>query len=91
MVRAKFKVTEVKRSMSTGVVDRKEDGSPIYGNVEVQSVKLAPVYSTDPNSENKKFWDASPSGSIELGVVNQAAWSEFELDKEYYIDFTKAE
>lgn len=90
MTRAKFKVNRIERSMTTGVVGEK-DGKKVYGSVEVQTVKLSPVYSDDPGSENKKFWEASPSGIIELGVVNKAAWSAFELDKEYYVDFTQAE
>lgn len=90
MTRAKFRVTQIVRSMTTTKV-REEDGKDVYGPAEVQTVRLQPVYSSDPGSENKKFWEASPSGSIELGVVNKAAWSTFELDKEYYVDFTKAE
>lgn len=29
-------------------------------------------------------------GEIRLDVVNQEAWQHFELDKEYYVDFTPA-
>lgn len=41
-------------------------------------------------SENTKFWQASPSGRLELGCINQEAADAFELGKEYYIDFIKA-
>lgn len=76
MVRAKFKVDEIRRTkyqqeMHTIVM------SPVYGN-------------NDPNHENTKFWNASPSGKLELGCVNMEAAKIFELGEEYYIDFTKA-
>jgi len=60
-------------------------------NIEMRTVVLSPVYSDDPNHENKKFWNYTPSGSISLGVVNQDAWKHFELGKEYYIEFRKAD
>jgi len=53
-------------------------------------VVLAPVCSEDPNHENKKFWDATPSGSCWMGINNPAAFDQFEKDAEYYVDFTKA-
>jgi hypothetical protein len=37
------------------------------------------------------FWDASPSGGLTLGTINPAAWEQFELGKEYYLDFAKVE
>ena len=53
-------------------------------------VTLTPVYSSDPNHENKAFWDASPSGSITLWINNPAGFATFEVGKEYYVDFTPA-
>ena len=53
---------------------------------EIHSIKLLPV--TDGSSENKLFYEATPSGIIELGTVNEAAAKCFELGKSYYIDFT---
>lgn len=51
-------------------------------------VKLNPVM--DGSAENKEFYKYSPSGSIELGTVNEAASAMFEIGKEYYVDFTPA-
>lgn len=52
---------------------------------------MAPVYGNgDPNHENTRFWQASLSGTLELGVINPEAWSEFHLGREYYIDFLEA-
>lgn len=50
---------------------------------------LFPV--TCGSKENEEFFDCTPYGKIVLGTVNQEALKEFEVGKEYYIDFTKAE
>lgn len=78
MVRAKFKVDTLTRSN--------------FGSGEMTTIKMSPVYANnDPNHENSKFWRYSPSGSLELGCVNPEAVKQFELGKEYYIDFTPAD
>jgi hypothetical protein len=77
-VRAKFKCVSVERSK--------------YGSDELQTIKLEPVYGNgDPNHENTKFYKHTPSGHIHLGTVNPDAAKQFELGKEYYIDFTPAQ
>lgn len=75
MVRAKFKVTAITQ----------REGSP----EPLVSVELFPV--TGGSEENKEFWKWSPSGKIELGTINPGASSQFEIGKEYYVDFTKAD
>ena len=53
------------------------------GNGKVlSSLEFYPVYD---RPENKKFWEATPSGSLVLGVVNEDAVIELDLGKEYYI------
>jgi hypothetical protein len=42
------------------------------------------------NSDNEKFWDASPSGELNLWIKNPAAAAVFVEGKEYYIDFRPA-
>jgi len=54
-------------------------------------VKLNPVYSDNPEHENKKFWDSMPSGRIEMDIANPLAAEFFKLGEEYYIDFTRCE
>lgn len=97
-VRAKFKVTRIETSMgsvarrdASGNKVKDERGYDIYDRVEQRTIVMSPVFGDKPGSENQKFWDASPSGELKLGTVNPAAWAAFELDGEYYIDFTKAE
>jgi hypothetical protein len=88
-VRAKFKVDAINRSM--GCKAEIVDGKTKYVPAEIQTVVMSPVYGNgDPNHENTKFWQASPSGKLELGCINHEAAKQFELGKEYYIDFTPA-
>lgn len=77
-VRAKFKVNEITEHS--------------YGNQLMKTVKLQPVpKDVDPNSENSKFWAASPNGEIRLGTLNMDAAAQFEINGEYYVDFTLVE
>lgn len=96
MVRAKFKFDSYETTLSQRPTKRKSDGSLDWQNgvemVEKRSLKFSPVYAnSDPNHENSKFWDASPSGQVTLGTINPEAWAQFGLGKEYYLDFTPAE
>lgn len=86
-VRAKFKVDKIERQIYGRYDSKTNTSTP----VEMQTVVMSPVYSNEEGTENKKFWDASPSRQLTLGCINQAAWQHFELGKEYYIDFTKVE
>lgn len=52
-------------------------------------VTLSPV--TSGSEENKTFWQYTPSGKIELSTVNQAAADQYQVGKEYFIDFIPAE
>jgi hypothetical protein len=51
-------------------------------------INFSPVYSG--SDENKAFFRATPSGSIVFQTVNPAAFHQFEVGKEYYVDFTPA-
>lgn len=44
----------------------------------------------DGSAENKEFFKYTPSGAITMGVVNGAAAAQFEIGKEYFVDFTPA-
>ena len=60
---------------------------------ELFQIELVPVigYDEKGNSENTDFWKYTPSGSISLGTCNAAAAKQFEVGKEFYVDFTPAE
>lgn len=52
-------------------------------------VQLGAVYSADPQSENKSFASATPSGSLNLSIdPGRPAASAFEVGGEYYVDIT---
>lgn len=36
---------------------------------KVTEFKFSPVYSSDANSVNRKFWNATPVGKLELGTT----------------------
>lgn len=77
-VKAKFKVNSIEHRTGFGP------------NKVVATIKLSPVYSSDPESENGKFYAATPSGNIELGTINEEASKQFILDKEYFVTFEEA-
>jgi hypothetical protein len=58
-----------------------------YGD-QGSAVKMEPVYAG--SEENKEFFSYTPSGHIELGIINPAAAKQFEPGKEYYIDIQEA-
>lgn len=74
MVRAKFKVQSYETSLDRGE--------------ELRTIKLTAVYDGSP--ENKQFFRWTPNGSINIGVLNQNAWKQFDLGGEYYVDFLSA-
>ena len=77
-VRCKFKLVSV---------TRRKSWRP--GDDEIQTLEFQPV-GGEKSEENKAFWEATPSGKIEFGTVNATAAAMFELDSEYYVDFTPA-
>lgn len=73
-------------------VDRKQSGSPGKSTVyEVEDVTFTFVGGNDPDSENAKFWDASPTANpFHLVIANKALHGTFRPGQEYYIDFVEA-
>jgi hypothetical protein len=91
-VRAKFTLNSVKSTLQPQS-HRDESGNYVTDPpVEMRTLSFSPVYANnDPSHENSKFWKQSPSGSLELGTINPEAWKQFELGKQYYLDFTLAD
>jgi hypothetical protein len=58
-------------------------------NGEVQLFARA-VYSQDPESENAKFFAATPYGELKLGVVRKESLGDLAVGDEIYIDISKA-
>ena len=61
-----------------------------YGGDNWTSTNLvfSPVYTG--SEENKQFFAATPGGTCQFYTVNPTATAQFEIGKEYYIDFTPA-
>ena len=59
-----------------------------YGNGGGGKVVLNAVQGQ--SEENKKLWQYTPSGKIEIWIDNPEAFKAFEFG-EYYVDFTKAD
>ena len=53
-------------------------------------VYMHAVYSDKPNSENKKFSDATPNGQFQMSIKAGGPTAFFVSGEEYYLDFTKA-
>jgi hypothetical protein len=80
MVRAKFRVTEVKDVAWEG-------SAPGMKNITLMPVGGAVGGESD---ENQAFFAATPGGAITLSVVNADASAQFTLGKSYYVDFSEA-
>jgi hypothetical protein len=53
-------------------------------------VKLGAVYSNDPESENRSFATATPSGEVSLNIdAGRPAADQFGVGEEWYVDLTK--
>lgn len=61
-------------------ISRGEDGDIIYLNPVITGSK-----------ENEEFFNLTPAGQVTLQTINTEASKYFELNKEYYVDFTRAE
>jgi len=55
---------------------------------DVSNIQLAPI--ADGSQENIDFFKWTPSGVIQIGTINKAAAAQFEVGKDYYVDFTLA-
>lgn len=67
-----------------------------HGSAQVQyegySIGLgSPQYDPNPESENGRFFTATPSINIQLGVLNVEAAKLFEEGKDYYVYFVPCE
>lgn len=77
MVRAKLKLT----SMTESKWHKDAPGSV--------TLKFSAQYDTSI-PEDKRFQKATPSGTCEMQIDNQAALEQFVLGNDYYVDFTPA-
>ena len=83
-VRAKFTCTSIERRMSS----RWNSVTREHEDKEMRTVTLIPVYGD--SDENKRFWNATPAGTLQLGMINLEAAEAFDIGKEYYLDISPA-
>ena len=74
MVRCKFRVD----SYETRLDSNKPDAT------EIRRVNLAIVY--EGSEENEQYFRWTPSGRIEIGLLNPEAWKQLPLGAEVYVD-----
>jgi len=79
MVRAKFRVQEVT------LCNCWSGGKTVIG----KRIWMTPV--SGQEGENKAFGDATPNGDIKMTIVLEDASSQFEINKDYYVDFSLAD
>lgn len=48
---------------------------------------MSPVFSDEEGSENKAYWDATPTGKLEFTVTNNSL-NHLVPGKEYYLDIS---
>lgn len=53
-------------------------------------VELNPIMNED-TEENKTFWDATPTGKIEMFLTQKGAQEFFEVNSDYYVVFKKVD
>lgn len=87
--RCKFMIRTLSDSFTTESV-KNEDGTHTMRQVPTRGLEAYPVYSSDENSENAKFWRYTPVGELKLGTVNAAVLAEFKPGDEIYIDISRA-
>jgi hypothetical protein len=86
MTRAKFRCYNITPA-GTQTIDGKEVQGKNYGFSAVMVEKDAEGNVTG-NTENAIFGMYTPAGSLNMTVYNDAV--QFEINKEYYLDFTPA-
>lgn len=86
MIRLKFKVTEIHRSMGARYIGSQKGRELVP--CEVRTIRMQPVDGI--NTENETFWSGSPRGQIEITCLNVDSAEPFDLDRKFYVDFTPA-
>lgn len=94
LTRCKMILSSITRTMGTKYDPELPPAPPVrntkggYVPSEQFTLKFHPV--ADGSEENKRFFAATPSGSLELGIVNAAAVEHLKLNTAYYIDIVEA-
>jgi len=66
-----------------------ETVNPDTNGADGKSIALTAV--TNGSAENDSFFKWTPAGTVYLSIVNPDAAKQFEVGKEYYVDFSPVE
>lgn len=91
MVRAKFKITQKVITQTVHNGELQELITVYAGPVTVPGSYVDNKWKVDETHPNFQWWNATPTGALNLGTVKKAAADQLVLDKEYYVDFTPVE
>lgn len=61
----------------------------IAQTVNGSQIRLSPV--TSGSEENANFFKWTPTGKIDMGIVNSEVANQFVPGKDFYVDFTPAD
>ena len=85
VVRAKFKCTFISKPLPD-----EYPGTLVKFNPVMPEYKDGMTYWPEGSGDNASFWEATPSGELQMWVKNQQAVARFVEGQAYYIDFTPA-
>jgi hypothetical protein len=81
-IKCRFRVDSILRALIGRVTGTK------YAEVEVRTLKAAPIFTADPAHENSRHWSAAPTGTLELGGVNPESLLGLDPGDEIQIEIT---
>ena len=84
-LKARFKVTS--KSKYKGETFNRKTGTHERGTI--QNICFAPVYIPDPSHPDNELWAGPPPDGFELKMLRADLGAYFEIDEEYYFEFTK--
>ena len=91
-VRCKFKLSDI--TMRRGHAPQYKDGKHVgYAERILYDAEFIAVHGDSgaaPDSDNQRFWEATPSGTLKLTTVRMMPWEEM-LGREFYVDVIPAE
>lgn len=82
-VRAKFRLDQIHLHNHSRYL-----GGDKYEQIEARTLIFNAV--TSGSEENKRFFASTPTGQLKMDLLPPEVWRQFELGKEYYLDFSAA-
>ena len=60
-------------------------------SIEGNKLTMKCMYDPEVKAEDRSFMEATPWGTLEMGIDNPKALAQFTVGKHFYVDFTPAE